>query len=775
MKFLLPVEKSKTQASVPEAEQSDGVSAPSSGVLKKSEGPLSDTALSHWKAWERKIHSLCKRSKFWNTVINALEVRFNREEVLSLPQYMGLCPTGQCNAMCEFCSVTKNRSGIIKKQLPFEQVVRFIDPISHTVRMYGLEGNGEPTLYDEFNGLFSELTKDGACVYLITNGEKLEHEQIHFMIDNGLDAVNFSLNAATFETHKEVMKLKHFPKVVSNIKEMVNYKKGNPIPIVAVSMVVTAQNIHEVREFLDFSENDLCVDRIYVRPLSEIANELGAVEDMRTIVPYECDVRDMIEEVQEYLEDMPRQSQVTFAPETFRAWHPDPIDHVIQPKGFENRLLPPRRSQWKLLVPSASVLWKAAIATLRCPTVIHETVVWESGYVPVEPEKKLRFKCKTRRVEGELFLSFYDLRNQKVGKNVIPSSADNEWVETDLWISTGDRSAIKFVWSYTGNGGPLEIDFEKVRRPILALGKEFKLPSKDRWETCSAEAQIDWQDNRVSLKWDGPSGPYILKSYSVPCQPEKEIKLALTIEVLKGVLGIGILSEDSQSWVKTFSFDSGIHHATLSVQSEANSHLQVVLFSSQPGELLAAVDWGQLLQSDEECIAIHDANSKIQKKWTMQRIIRGACNRIKDKIRERWNPLRLLPMAWKVAVASILFGKRQYYCLKPWMDLNNFTVDGRMDVCCIATGPSQERYALGNILNQNFQEIWNGDRMREFRRTVNTPSKLPPCQRCPLALKPQGPLFFPQYNQESILLWMAYWPLFWLIWLGCVLRGKRPV
>lgn len=73
------------------------------------------------------------------------------------------------------------------------------------------------------------------------------------------------------------------------------------------------------------------------------------------------------------------------------------------------------------------------------------------------------------------------------------------------------------------------------------------------------------------------------------------------------------------------------------------------------------------------------------------------------------------------------------YCQKPWTDLNNFSVDGRMDVCCITTGPSQERYALGNIFEQDFQEVWNGERMKEFRRTVNTPQKLPPCARCPMA------------------------------------------
>ena len=93
-------------------------------------------------------------------------------------------------------------------------------------------------------------------------------------------------------------------------------------------------------------------------------------------------------------------------------------------------------------------------------------------------------------------------------------------------------------------------------------------------------------------------------------------------------------------------------------------------------------------------------------------------------------------------------GDVKYYCQKPWTDLHNFTVDGRMDVCCIATGESQKRYALGNLLTQSFQDVWNGPVAREFRRTVNSATPLPPCRRCPMAFAYQGPLFNPAGPQR---------------------------
>lgn len=722
------------------------------------------TYLSGWTYFERKIHALCKQSRFWNTVVGALEARFNKEELLSLPQYMGLCPTGQCNAMCEFCSVTKNRTGIIKKQLPLESLLKFIQPVSKTIRMFGLEGNGEPTLYDHFDELYCELTKDGAWAYLITNGEKLNANRIHLMVNNRLNAVNFSLNAATSDTHKEVMKLKLFHTVIENIREMARCRNEIRLPMVAVSMVVTAQNIHEVREFLFLAEQDLRVNHIHIRPLSEIANELGSVEDSRTIVPYESDVRDMIEEVQEYMSEGERRSHIYFSPETFRAWKPDPVDRIVQLPGFEGRWLPPRRGHWKTLVPSASVSWSGTQVVVSCPIAGEQSALWESAYVPVKAFSHITFKCHTRIQKGEWHLSFYNQDNHQLASMNITPSLTKEWRELIVPISTENSSAVKLVWSYSGPSCLGEIEFEKVRTPGDVLDKAFSLPSKERWEICSPGVEMVWKGHQLAVRWDGPSGPYIIKSYSVPCRTFEAMQWSLHIEVSEGVLGIGVLTEDSHSWIHTFSFDAGTHDAPLLIQPGQNRRIQVVLYSCHKGKLTATINWGDLLEKKRDLC--QPLLQKTRRKWTVKRIVYGGINRVKDKLHQGIKPLALLNMAKEWLISLVLFRKRSYYCLKPWMDLNNFTVDGRMDVCCIATGSSQERYGLGNIMNQDFQEVWNGERMQEFRRTVNGPSKLPPCQRCPLAYTPQGPFFFPVPKQESIRLWLAYWPLYWLILIG---------
>ena len=62
-------------------------------------GSEADTCLPHWSRIERALHRLCKRSRLLNTIVASYEMRHGREELLSVPQYVSLCPTGQCNAL----------------------------------------------------------------------------------------------------------------------------------------------------------------------------------------------------------------------------------------------------------------------------------------------------------------------------------------------------------------------------------------------------------------------------------------------------------------------------------------------------------------------------------------------------------------------------------------------------------------------------------------------------------------------------------------------------
>ena len=681
-----------------------------------------DTLLPQWGLTKRSIHRLCRRSRMMNTIVAAMEMRLGREEVLSLPQYMALCPTGQCNALCEFCSVTRNRTGIIKKQLPLDAILRFTGPVARVIRMYGLEGNGEPTLYDRFDDLAAALLRNGSTAYLITNGDRLTAASIDALIAGGLDAVNFSLNAATAANHRRIMKLKDFDRVLGNIRHFLRARGTSKRPFVSISMVVTHENVHEVVDFIQLGERELGVDRILVRPLSEIATELGAVEDTRQLVPFENEIVDMLEGVQDYLRFNPRRAEIEINPANFKAVRPDLPGVLGAPPGFEDRLLPPRPASWYPAAADVSVDWSwNAVRIAR--TSVTPSRVLETAPIPVPPSVNLRFECEVTALTGALTVSI-----GPPGGAPLASASARAGDPLSLVVATGDRPALS-IWLTTDGRVDARLQFDRMRTPAPVRSNEFVLPHAGRWEIASPDVDVQWSDSRVQLTGRVVAGPYLLKSYSAACTPRTRISLTPDIAVSRGTVGIGVLSANQQEWLVTRTVPAQASAGVpVTFDSGENDRVHIVVYGAASGNLDALIDWGPMLERLPD--------RRVQPQSAHAVTPSGGAS--------------VEPSAIGNRLKRLVTGDVRYYCQKPWTDLHNFTVDGRMDVCCIATGESQARYGLGNLTTQSFQEVWNGARAREFRRTVNSGTPLPPCQRCPMLFAYQGPLFNPAGAERRV-------------------------
>lgn len=704
--------------------------------------PDADTLLPHWGLLPRTIHRLCRRSRTTNTVVAAIEMRLGREELLSLPQYMALCPTGQCNALCGFCSVTTNRTGIIKKQLPFDALSRFTGPVSRVIRMYGLEGNGEPTLYERFDELAGQLLQNGATAYLITNGERLTPESIDALVAGGLDAVNFSLNAATGPTHRRTMKLRDFDRVLRNIRRFVTARGTGPRPIVSVSMVVTRDNVHEVVGFIRLAEEDLGVDRVLVRPLSEIATDLGAVEDSRPLVPFESEITDMLDGVRDYLASTPRQARIEIVPENFRAVRPDVRGVIPMPPEDVPRLAVPRGAYWTAHAGTqAAWTWNAVTLTR---TEGAPARILESEPLAVPPGTDLLFRCTAAVVRGDVRLSIGPLAGPAMTTVALGGTT-----AVELQVATGSHSELAFWVEATGQVDA-RLEFERLRTPPpVAPVAGFTVPHPGRWETTSAGVRVEWNGSVVRLDGIAKRGPYLLKSYSIACAPHSRIELPLSMRVSRGEVGIGVLSANQQVWLATKAVSAAEWTGTLPFDSGESGSVYIVLYGEREGELTVSIDWGTgieptpaRLERDhvKELAPAHPPGGDANPGGATASLPPSALPKPAPAARER--------PGWMARAQKMIRGDVRYYCQKPWTDLHNFTVDGRMDVCCITTGESQTRYALGNLLTQSFQAVWNGPAAHEFRRTVNSGTPLPPCRRCPMAFAYQGPLFDPSGAQR---------------------------
>ena len=712
-----------------------------------------DTNLPHWGPLKRWIHKKCKNSKLFNSFVAGVEMRLGRKEVVSLPMYMALCPTGQCNALCEFCSVTINRTGIIKRELSFQKIQRFLEPTLKTIYMYGLEGNGEPTMYGEFDPLVSSLTRHNADAYLITNGALLKADQISHLLN--FQSITFSLNASTAETHVAVMKLRNkFDNVIKNIKSLVTQRGFSQNPQIFVSFVVNHHNIHELQHFLNFAENELKIDVIMIRPLSELGADAGTLEDLRDIVPYESLVQDALESAHEYLHDVPRRvipnasgriCDIRIDPASFRNVRPDPMDQIIEVPGYEGRFLAPRRKYWTVLQEKFDVSWYLNKATLSFPEEGYSGELWKSQGVPVMPEKDLSFQAKVALESGSFTIEILNDKGELLQQQLVESSIE----DLKLEFNTGDSEKVFLKFVAAGNILKAQIDFERVVTPGPGLQTEFKLPIPRRWQVDTAGVVAKWTANQLSLDSGkgGLNGKYLFKSYSVPCRKHTKLSLPVNINVLQGTLSIGVLSEDFQSWTHKFEYKQGEHDISLELETGDNAKLQLVLFAKGDEQLKVDINWKNTLElpperedwSKNDSFFVESPEEKQEDQSTVQTAKKSG---------------DFLPIKWFKAKKSAK-SQPKYYCSKPWTDLNNFTVDGRMDVCCITTGASQEHYALGNILEQNFQEVWNGKVIQDFRETVNTPDKkLPPCARCPMAYSYQGP--FVSKAQTEIALIEAF-------------------
>ncbi len=106
---------------------------------------------------------------------------------------------------------------------------------------------------------------------------------------------------------------------------------------------------------------------------------------------------------------------------------------------------------------------------------------------------------------------------------------------------------------------------------------------------------------------------------------------------------------------------------------------------------------------------------------TLERDIAECTEPRKRKFLEHW---RAVAMAVKPAEEIVESGP----CLVPWFS-TYITAKGKVLPCCYLT---DESHILGNVFEEDFRDIWNGPRYREFRKQMReNRGRLAGCQHCP--------------------------------------------
>ena len=176
-------------------------------------------------------------------------------EELENPPQLDIELNGGCNMKCPFCL-----HGYGDKRpdthLPTERYQALIDEaVAFGVRGLKLNYINEPMLRTDLERCIAYAKAAGILnVYMVTNGTLLNAKRRSSMLDSGITKVFISVDAATSGTYSRQRLSGKFDLVVKNILDFVEERdrQGLTYPLVRVSFLRNALNIHEEEAFREF-------------------------------------------------------------------------------------------------------------------------------------------------------------------------------------------------------------------------------------------------------------------------------------------------------------------------------------------------------------------------------------------------------------------------------------------------------------------------------------------------------------------------------------------
>jgi len=209
-----------------------------------------------------------------NYLLNLWECATGAIELKSYPTGVALPIADICNARCTFCTSWLEGTKLMRP----DQLKPYLEVLPYA-RMIGIQGHGEPLA----NPHIAQILDDVAAVvdpratgYIITNGVFLA-EHLDALLASRITTFNVSLNSITPETHDIVMGLGRdaLPPILESIRRIIAIRDaGRPELQVTISMVLTADNVHEAARFVDLG-NELDVFRVYLRTLMPVVGLQG--------------------------------------------------------------------------------------------------------------------------------------------------------------------------------------------------------------------------------------------------------------------------------------------------------------------------------------------------------------------------------------------------------------------------------------------------------------------------------------------------------------------
>ena len=166
------------------------------------------------------------------------------------PMSLGIEVTNACNLKCIMChrQVMTRKIGYMDFDL-FKECVR--QGIEMGVKMIVPFNYGEPLLHPRLVEMVEYIKTQSreTIVKINTNGMLLTKEYARGLMGAGIDEITFSLEGCTKESHEKIAKGSNYEKVLANLMDLIDMKKGNEGPQIRVCMVRMEETVSEMKRF----------------------------------------------------------------------------------------------------------------------------------------------------------------------------------------------------------------------------------------------------------------------------------------------------------------------------------------------------------------------------------------------------------------------------------------------------------------------------------------------------------------------------------------------
>lgn len=202
-------------------------------------------------------------------------------EISDFPKVVLIDTVSYCNLKCSMCihkDMTRKK-GVIEWNL-FTKIIDEIAENNKDIRVW-MVFFGEPFILNKtkpsiFDMIRYAKSKGLTDVVLNSNGSLMDKDAAVKLIESGLDAIYFGIDALKPETYLKLRVGGDYDKTVNNILTLLNLKKelNSDLPKVFVQFVEMDENINEKDDFIKFwSQYDVTVK---IRPKVSWAGNIEA-------------------------------------------------------------------------------------------------------------------------------------------------------------------------------------------------------------------------------------------------------------------------------------------------------------------------------------------------------------------------------------------------------------------------------------------------------------------------------------------------------------------